>query len=79
MILVDVAVCELLPAQLTFVRFVFAVNDLVSGHLVQALERAIADLAGIRPLLCSVAGDTDSGQQRLRTQGISSGYTHLSV
>lgn len=55
MVLVDVAVCELLPAQLTLVRFVFAVNDLMRCDLVQTLERAIADLAGIRSLLCSVA------------------------
>lgn len=51
MILVDVPVSKLLPAQLTFVRFVLAVDDLVSRHLVQALERATADLAGIRSLL----------------------------
>lgn len=53
MVLVDVAVGELLPAQLTFVRFVFAVNDLVRCNLVQTFERAVADLAGIRPLLCT--------------------------
>lgn len=50
-ILVDVAVSKLFPTQLTFVRFVLAVNDLMSRHLVQTLERAIADLAGIRSLL----------------------------
>lgn len=58
MVLVDVAVGELLPAQLTLVRFVFAVNDLMSRYLVQTLEGAIADLAGVRPLLCSGARDT---------------------
>lgn len=50
-ILVDVAVSKLLPTELTFVRFILAVNDFVSRHLVQTLERATADLAGIRPLL----------------------------
>lgn len=58
MILVDIAVGELLPAQLAFIRFVFAVNDLMSCYLVQTLEGAIADLAGIRSLLYSVAHDT---------------------
>lgn len=38
MILVDIAVCKLLPTQLTFVRFVLAVDDLMSRHLVQTLE-----------------------------------------
>lgn len=50
-ILVDVSVSELFSAQLTLVRLVLAVNDLVSRHLVQALERSTADLTGIRPLL----------------------------
>lgn len=50
-ILVDVAVCKLLPAQLALVRFVLAVDDLVSRHLVQALEGPAADLAGVRSLL----------------------------
>lgn len=50
-ILVDVAVSELFPAQFTLVRFVLAVNDLMSRHLVQTLERAVADLAGVRSLL----------------------------
>lgn len=50
-VLVDVAVGELFPTQLTLVRLVLAVDDLVSRHLVQALERAAADLAGIRSLL----------------------------
>lgn len=50
-ILVDVAVGELFPAQLTFVRFVLAVDDLMGRHLVQTLERATADLAGVRSLL----------------------------
>lgn len=58
MILVDIAVGELLPAQLTFIRFVFTVNDLMSCYLVQTLEGAIADLAGIRSLLYSVTHDT---------------------
>ena len=51
MILVDVAVSELFPTQLTFVRLVLAVDDLMSRHLVQTLERATADLAGVRSLL----------------------------
>lgn len=50
-VLVDVAVSKLLPAELTFVGFVLAVDDFVSRHLVQTLERAAADLAGIWPLL----------------------------
>ncbi len=37
-ILVDVAVSKLFPTQLTFVRFVLAVDDLMSRHLVQTLE-----------------------------------------
>lgn len=50
-ILVDVAVSKLFPTQFTFVRFVLAVDDLVRRHLVQALERATADLTGIWSLL----------------------------
>lgn len=50
-ILVDVAVGELLPAQLALVRLVLAVDDLVRRHLVQPLEGAVADLAGVRPFL----------------------------
>lgn len=50
-ILVDVAVGKLFPAQLAFVWFVLAVDDLMSRHLVQALERTTADLTGIRSLL----------------------------
>ncbi len=50
-ILVDIAVSKLFPTQLTFVRFVLAVDDLMSRHLVQTLERATADLAGIWSLL----------------------------
>lgn len=50
-ILVDVAVSKLFPTQLTFVRFVLAVDDLVSRHLVQTLERATADLTGVWSLL----------------------------
>lgn len=38
MILVDVAVSELFPTQLTFVRFVLTVNDLMSRHLIQTFE-----------------------------------------
>lgn len=51
-VLVDVAMSELLPAQLAFVGFVLAVDDLVSRHLVQTLEGAAADLTGVRSLLC---------------------------
>lgn len=51
MVLVHVAVSKLFPAQLTFVRLVLAVDDLMGRHLVQTLERAAADFAGIRPLL----------------------------
>lgn len=54
MILVDIAVCKLLPTQLTFVRFVLAVDDLMSRHLVQTLEWPTADLTGVRSLLWSV-------------------------
>lgn len=50
-ILVHVAVSELFPTQFTFVGFVLAVDDLVSRHLVQALEGAAADLTGVRSLL----------------------------
>lgn len=50
-ILVHVAVSKLFPTQLTFVRFVLAVDDLVSRHLVQTLERATADLTGVWSLL----------------------------
>lgn len=57
MVLVDVAVSELLPAQLTFVGLVLAVDDLMSRDLVQALEGAVADLAGVRPLLCRARRD----------------------
>lgn len=51
-VLVHVAVGELLPAQFAFVGFVLAVDDLVGRHLVQALEGAATDLAGVRSLLC---------------------------
>lgn len=50
-ILVDIAVSELFPTQLTFVRFVLAVDDLMSRHLVQTLEGATTDLTGVRSLL----------------------------
>lgn len=50
-ILVHVAMCKLLPAQFTFVRFVFAVNDFMSRHLVQTFEGATADLTGVWSLL----------------------------
>lgn len=49
-VLVDVAVSELLPTQLTLVGLVFTVDDLVGGHLVQALEGATANLTGVRSL-----------------------------
>lgn len=67
-ILVDIAVGELLPAQLTFIRFVFAVNDLMSCYLVQTLEGAIADLTGIRSLLYSVARDTAEAVGTIKIQ-----------
>lgn len=50
-VLIDVAVSEVLATQLALVGFVLAVDDLVSRHLVQALEGAAADLAGVRSLL----------------------------
>lgn len=50
-ILVDIAVSKLFPTQLTLVRFVLAVDDLVSRHLVQALERSSADFTSVRSLL----------------------------
>lgn len=50
-ILIDVAVSKLFPTQLAFVRFVFAVDDLMSRHLIQALEWSTADLASVRSLL----------------------------
>lgn len=52
MVLVDIAVSELFPAQLALVRFVLAVDDFMSRHLVQALEAAVADLTGVGSLLC---------------------------
>lgn len=50
-ILVDVAVGELLPAQLALVRLVLAVDNLVRRHLVQPLEGAVANLTRVRPFL----------------------------
>lgn len=50
-ILVHISVSELFPTQFAFVRFVLAVDDLMSCHLVQALEGAAADLTGVRSLL----------------------------
>lgn len=50
-ILVDVAVGELLPAQLALVRLVLAVDNLVRRHLVQPLEGAVANLTSVRPFL----------------------------
>lgn len=50
-ILVDISVGKLFSTQLTLVRLVLAVDDLMSRHLVQALERSTADLTGKRPLL----------------------------
>lgn len=52
-VLVDVAVGELFAAQFALVRLVLAVDDLVRRHLVEALERAAADLARVRTLLCN--------------------------
>lgn len=51
MVLVDVAMGELLPAELTLVRFVLTVDDLVSRGLIQTLKAAAADLTGVRTLL----------------------------
>lgn len=48
MVLVDVTVGELFPAQLTLVRFVFAVDDLMSRGLIQTLKTSVADLTGVR-------------------------------
>lgn len=48
MVLVDVAVGKLLPAQLTLVRFVFTVDDLMSCGLIQSLKTSVADLTGVR-------------------------------
>lgn len=50
-VLVDVTMGELLPAQFTFVGFVFTVDDLVSRDLVQAFERALAHFTCVRALL----------------------------
>lgn len=49
-VLVDVAVGELLPAQLTLVWFIFTVDDLVSRGLIQTLEAPAADVTGVRTL-----------------------------
>lgn len=49
-VLVDVAVGELLPAQLTLVRFILTVDDLVSRGLIQTLEAPAADVTGVRTL-----------------------------
>lgn len=48
MVLVDVTVGELLPAQLTLVRFVFTVDDLMSCGLIQSLKTSVADLTRVR-------------------------------
>lgn len=50
MVFVDVAVSELLPAQLTLVGFVFTVDDLMSSGLIQTLEAPAADITGVRTL-----------------------------
>lgn len=51
MVLVDVAVGKLLPAQLALVRLVLTVDNLVRRHLVQPLEGAVANLTRVRPFL----------------------------
>lgn len=51
MILIDVAVGKLLPAQLALVRLVLAVDNLVCRHLVEPLEGAVANLTGVWPFL----------------------------
>lgn len=51
MVFVDIAVSELLPTHLTFVRFVLSMNDLMGRHLIQTLEGAVADLTSIRSFL----------------------------
>lgn len=50
-VFVDIAVSELLPTHLTFVRFVLSMNDLMGRHLIQTLEGAVADLTSIRSFL----------------------------
>lgn len=50
-VLVDVAVSKLFPAQLALIWFVLAVDDFMSCHLVQALKAAVADLTSIGSLL----------------------------
>lgn len=50
MVFVDVAVSELLPAQLTLVWFIFTVDDLMSSGLIQTLKAPAADITGVRTL-----------------------------
>lgn len=65
MVLVDIAMSELLAAQLAFIRFVLAVDDLMSRHLIQTLEGAAADLTGVWSLLCptKTLREMHSGEQ----------------
>lgn len=49
-VLVDVAVGELFPAELTLVRFILTVDDLMSRGLIQALETSATDVTGVRTL-----------------------------
>lgn len=59
-VLVDVAVGELLPAELTLVRFILTVDDLMSRGLIQTLETSAADVTGVRTLFYTHITNTTS-------------------
>ncbi len=59
-VLVDVAVGELFPAELTLVWFILTVDDLMSRGLIQALETSATDVTGVRTLFYTHIKNTPS-------------------
>lgn len=67
-VLVHIPVGEALPAALALVGLVFAVDHLVGAHLIQPLERFIANLTAIGPLLCGKGVQTTSDLRQVKEQ-----------
>lgn len=59
-VLVDVAVGELFPAELTLVRFILTVDDLMSRGLIQTLKTSVTDVTGVRTLFYTHIKNTPS-------------------